>query len=321
VRRVHASLPLSGPAAASGREVLQGARLVLETRGGEVELVAADSYAPNREARAAENAGHAAADPAAVAYLGDFHSSQIAVTAPLLAAAGLLAVAPVATDARLGGGTLVRLTPDDGAVARDAARWMAAADVGCVLVVHDHDEEYGVPVAAMCTAAAEGLGIHVRVRPVWDHEEHILADVGDAHAVLYVGVAGSGAVRLWHLLNDARPEMWLLGTEAVAAPWLAAELPPAAAARTRFFLSRRGPYELYGVEAMALILDAVDAAAGDRAAVARMARAARDRDSVLGRYSIDDRGATTLERCGRLAVVDGLVVWDSAAPAVPGGPA
>jgi branched-chain amino acid transport system substrate-binding protein len=316
VRRVYASLPLTGPAAASGREVLQGARLALESRGDEVELVAADSYAPDREARAEQHARLAAADPAAVAYLGDFHSSQVARTAPLMAAAGLLAVAPVATDVRLEGATLVRLTPDDGALARDAARWMASVGITSVLVVHDHDEEYGVPVGAMCAAAVEGLGMRVRVRPVWDDEEDVAPDLGDAQTVLYVGVAGSGAVRMWHVLHAARPQMWLLGTEAVGASWLAAEIPATAAERTRFFVSRRGAYELYGFEAMALILDAT-AGGGDRAAVARAARAARDRDSVLGRYSVDERGVTTLDRCGRLAVVDGVIVWDSAS-AVPG---
>jgi hypothetical protein len=62
---------------------------------------------------------------------------------------------------------------------------------------------------------------------------------------------------------------------------------------------------------MRLVLDAADAGAGDRAAVARAARATRDRDSVLGRYSLDADGHTTLAY-GRPAVVDGGLVWDLA---------
>ena len=66
----------------------------------------------------------------------------------------------------------------------------------------------------------------------------------------------------------------------------------------------------YGYEAMALVLDAIAAGAGDRAATVRAARATRDRDSVLGRYSVDAEGHTTSTAYGRLAVVDGALVWD-----------
>ena len=61
---------------------------------------------------------------------------------------------------------------------------------------------------------------------------------------------------------------------------------------------------------MALILDAIAAGGGDRAATVRAARAARDRDSVLGRYSLDADGHTTTTAYERLAVLDGRLVWD-----------
>jgi branched-chain amino acid transport system substrate-binding protein len=61
---------------------------------------------------------------------------------------------------------------------------------------------------------------------------------------------------------------------------------------------------------MSLVLDAIADGDGDRAAVTRAARATRDRDSVLGRYSIDADGHTTSTAYGRLAVVDGALVWD-----------
>ncbi len=73
----------------------------------------------------------------------------------------------------------------------------------------------------------------------------------------------------------------------------------------------------YGFEAMALILDAIGAARGDREAVVRAARATRDRDSILGRYSIDPEGRTTSTAYGRLAVAGGELVWDRLDP--PGG--
>ena len=89
-------------------------------------------------------------------------------------------------------------------------------------------------------------------------------DVRDAQAVLYVGVAGSGAVRLWDGLHVLDERLWLLGTDGVADPRPASELSAGAAARTRFFSTRHAPWAFYGYEAMALARDAM-AAGGDRA--------------------------------------------------------
>jgi branched-chain amino acid transport system substrate-binding protein len=310
--RVYASLPLNGPQCAAGRDVLRGAELALErARDGAPELVVLDGSGADRDGTGVANARRAVEDYAALAYLGDFHSSQIECTAPILSAAGMLQVAPVATYTGLAGDTLVRLMPHDGVGARAIADWLVAVGVGDLLVVHDHDHGYGEPVGAMCAAAARDRGIAVRARPVWDQEEAPADDLGSAQAVLYVGVAGSGAVGMWHELHALRPELWLLGSEGVALQRLAAALGPEAAARTRFFVAARAPMAFYGFEAMALILDAIAAGGGDRAAIARAARATRDRDSILGRYSIDAEGHTTSSLYGRLAVIGGELVWDN----------
>src|SRR5919109_3304961 len=159
VSRVYASLPLTGPAARPGREVLRGAELALETaERPPVELVALDSFAEDREERAVANARRAVEDAAALAYLGDFHSSQVLETAPILGEAGVLEVAPAATFIGLEGPTLVRLMPHDGVGARAIADWLARAGVRELLVVHDHDQGYGVPVGAMCAEAARERG-------------------------------------------------------------------------------------------------------------------------------------------------------------------
>jgi branched-chain amino acid transport system substrate-binding protein len=282
---------------------------------GDVHLIAPDSFSEDREALAVANARRAADDPRTLAYVGDFHSSQVIETAPVLGDAGVLQVAPVATFVGLHGSTLVRLMPHDGVGARAIAAWLVDAAVHELLVVHDHDDGYGVPVGVMCAEAARERGLAVRSRPVWDHDESPADDIGDAQAVLYVGVAGSGAVGLWRDLHAIDPGRWLLGTEGVAVPWLARELSPAVAARSRFFVAQRAPFGFYGFEAMALILDAIAAGGSDRAATVRAARSTRDRDSVLGRYSIDERGHTTCTKYGCYAVADGELVWDrSGAP-------
>jgi ABC-type branched-subunit amino acid transport system substrate-binding protein len=304
VSRVYASLPLTGPQGHAGRELLRGADLALE--GSEVELVALDSF----DGFAPANAQTAADDPRAVAYLGDFHSADVLETAPLLRDAGLLAVAPVATYVGLSGPTLVRLSPDDRMGAAAIAAWLVDAGVTELLVVHDHDDGYGVPVGSMCAEAARERGLTVRARPVWDEDGHPAKDLGAAGAVLYVGVAGSGAVDLWHELHAAQPELWLLGSEGVALDWLARALSPGAAERSRFFVAQRAPFGLYGYEAAALIRDAIAGAGADRAAVVTAARATQARDSVLGTYSLDSDGLTTNGAYGRLAVAGGELVWD-----------
>ena len=316
--RIYASLPFTGPARALGRELLRGAELALDrAEDAGLELVALDAFGEDRDAQAVVNAGRAATDPRAVAYLGDFHSSQVMETAPRLGDAEVLQVAPVATFAGLCGSSLVRLMPHDGVGAQAIARWLVHAGVRRLLVVHDHDSGYGVPVGEMCVKAARERGVAVRSRPVWDHGESLEADVRDAEAVVYVGVAGSGASALWHDLHATKPELWLLGTEGVAEPWLAGGLSAGAAGRTRFFVAQRAPFGFYGFEGMALILDAIAAGGNDRAAIVHAARRTRDRDSILGRYSLDEHGHTTCADYGCLGVVDGELVWDRVPTAAP----
>jgi branched-chain amino acid transport system substrate-binding protein len=312
VLRIYASLPLRGPAGPAGRDILRGAELARE-RAGEaaLELVALDCSGDDREARAAANARRAAGDPAAVAYLGDFHSSQVMRTAPVLADAGLLGITPSATYSGLGGPTLVRLMPDDRALARGIAGWAVGAGIRRALVVHDCDDGYGVPVGRMCAEALEAAGVGVTARPVWDGEEATAGDIAGAAAVLYAGVAGMAAARLWHALHRLDEALWLLGTDGLAADHFARALEEGAAGRTRLFTAQRAPWGFYGYEAAALILAAV-AGGRDRRGIVEAARRTRDRDSALGRYSVDENGLTTAPADGRLAVIGGEIVWDRA---------
>jgi branched-chain amino acid transport system substrate-binding protein len=287
---IYVSLPLD---IRLGRDVLRGA-----------ELAAGDAAFTLLEGEAEENARRAAADPAALAYLGDFYSRDVAITSRILGEAGLLQVAPVATWTGLGGPTLVRLSPHDGVGARAIAAWVAEHAVGSLLVIHDHDDGYGVPVGRLCAAAARERGLAVTALPIWDTEEEM--SVGDAEAVLYVGVAGSGAIGLWHALHARNPHLWLLGSEGVAATWLARALEAPAAARTRFFVAQRAPFAFYGYEAMSLIRASLRE---DRPATVAAARATRERDSILGRYSLDADGHTTTTDYGVVTVVGGELAW------------
>ena len=71
-------------------------------------------------------------------------------------------------------------------------------------------------------------------------------------------------------------------------------------------------YALYGYEAMSLVLAAIRASGAhgnDRQVVTAHLLATRDRDSVLGRYSLQPDGETTLARYALDRVIDGRQVF------------
>ncbi len=92
------------------------------------------------------------------------------------------------------------------------------------------------------------------------------------------------------------------GTLATSAALDPSQLPPAgrefASAFEAEYDRPPGRYAAYGYEAMAVILDSIERASDptDRAAVIDAFFATTERDSVLGTYSIDELGETTLER-------------------------
>src|SRR3954471_23170518 len=71
------------------------------------------------------------------------------------------------------------------------------------------------------------------------------------------------------------------------------------------------PYAIYGYEAMNLALDAIKRSkTGEKADVLKALFATKDRQSVLGTYSIDQNGDTTLTDYGVYGVKDGKLVFD-----------
>jgi hypothetical protein len=68
-----------------------------------------------------------------------------------------------------------------------------------------------------------------------------------------------------------------------------------------------GRYAAYGYEAMAVVLDSIDRASdpADRPSVATAFFGTADRDSILGGYSIDEVGNTTLNRMSGYELRDG----------------
>jgi branched-chain amino acid transport system substrate-binding protein len=148
--------------------------------------------------------------------------------------------------------------------------------------------------------------------------------------IAYSGIRASGAVQLYRDLNRAMPRARLFGRSGIAEPsWddqgfegvparvrrrtlviahppQPAAFPPAGRAFFSRYLNRYGrrmldPYAIYGYEAMRLVLDTIDrlgTRGSDRAAVREALFATRDRESVLGRYSFDAGGDTSLALFG-----------------------
>jgi len=308
LRRVYASLPLSGPTASDGRDVLLGVQLALE-RWTSVELVVLDSFGPDRDEVAVAHARRAAGDDSAVAYIGDFHSSQVLETAPILGDAGLLQITPVATYVGLGGPTLVRLMPNDAAGARAIAAWLDEMRVRSLLVVHDHDEGYGMPVGAMCVEAAAARGLAVRSGPVWDDPPE-RADILEIEAVVYAGAGGASIAPLWETLHQLDPTPLARRDRRYRRPPArpgaeprcgGEDAPIRRKSRAVCFLRVRG----HG--ARPRLHRRGRRGSGGRHA--RCTRHARSR-SPLGTYSLDENGLTTMAEYGRLAVIGHELAWD-----------
>ncbi|MEA2271845.1 MAG: branched-chain amino acid transport system substrate-binding protein [Solirubrobacteraceae bacterium] len=222
--------------------------------------------------------------------------------------------------------TYARVAPADHIQAAALARYMRLTGVRSVYLLNDK-EVYGHGMALLLRRAArrEGikvtgfLGIDARARSYSGvarlvHRSH-------SQAAFYGGITDNGAARLFNALHREGSRMKLFGPDGVAESFFTRRLTKGAAKRTyitntalyegaynargrRFVRGFRAkyhhhpePYAIYGYEAMSLVLDAITRAAprsNDRQAVVAALFATRDRASVLGRYSIDANGDTTL---------------------------
>jgi len=80
------------------------------------------------------------------------------------------------------------------------------------------------------------------------------------------------------------------------------------------------PYAIYGYEAMRLALDAIErSGTGEKADIVKALFDTKDRDSVLGTYSIDENGDTTLTDYGVYTVDGGELKFDSTIKAQAAG--
>jgi branched-chain amino acid transport system substrate-binding protein len=248
-----------------------------------------------------------------------------------------------------------RLQPGDPAQAVAQVRLMEELSVRRVFVLDDQDA-FQAPLASIVAGDAEQAGIAVAAHDsiavergsVFKGEiEKIVAS--HAQAVFLAAGGGAGTVALWRELHQADPHLLLLGASGMdtsaftsqlgsagsvtymTTPILPEALYPASGRRViaeyrRLFGGEAGPFVLYGYEAMSVVLDSIRRAGvrgNNRSAVIASFMATRDRASVLGRYSIEADGETTLSTYGVERVAGGQPVFyraiDTAAPLTAGG--
>jgi branched-chain amino acid transport system substrate-binding protein len=299
----------------------------------------------------AENARDATSDSAAIAYIGEFESGATRVSLPITNEARMLQVSPASAAIDLvssvpgsdevpervqpsGERSFGRVIPDDelqgaaGAVWADRLRSRDALALSL--------ERFGNVVAGEFAEEAEQLGIPVvRARTI----VRLMNAVSSRVDLMYIGApAQYGTPLVEDVARDA-PSATLISTDALlldksflrgarpfesrlrltAAAQNPAQLPPPAGPEfVRGYRDEYGrppdPYAAYGYEAMAVVLDSIERAGEpvDRSAVIDAFFDTVDRRSVLGTYSIDEVGNTTLDRIAGYRVRAGRPVFDAA---------
>jgi branched-chain amino acid transport system substrate-binding protein len=240
--------------------------------------------------------------------------------------------------------TYARVAVADHVQAGALAEWMKALHVRRLYVAHD-GYTWGGGIARMMTAAARLNGIHVvatkTVRRWAPHYGALARKVkaSRADAFFYGGLTQSHAARVYSEVYATNPGLKLFGPDGVvealfvrhlarsARPHMhmtAGDIPPRdympkgrqfVRAFARAYGRRPAEYAIYGYETMSLLLNAMQragAACGDRSAVLGQIFATRNRDSVLGVYSIDKDGDTTLNRVSRYVIRNGRLTYDKA---------
>jgi branched-chain amino acid transport system substrate-binding protein len=239
--------------------------------------------------------------------------------------------------------TFARVVPNDSVQATAQVR--VQQSMGCTSVyVLDDGEVDGTDAAVSYEVAARNAGLRLVGSQSFPRDATSYQALATSVAqlrpdcVLISADTESGAVLLTTQLAAAMPDVKIFGTAGLAestyfdptqggiplsvdpqviltAPTLPlAEYPASARAFAAAYERRYGPPEpdsILGYEAMSLLLSAITKATdhGRAPAVRTKVRAAifatHDRRSVIGTYSIDPNGDTTLNRYGVYEIVDG----------------
>ena len=252
--------------------------------------------------------------------------------------------------------TYVRVVPKDTVQAAADAQVLKADGCKKPYILNDK-EVYGAGLATNAVGALKAQGIPSLGNEGWDPKAANYRSVAKsikakgADCIFLSGIVNNNAVQLTKDLASAMPTAKILGPDGVCtdtytdpkqggiptsldnrvactvATLDVAKYPPAG---KKFFADYKkafpgtepDPYAIYGYESMSLALDAIKRAGANgnsRSDVVNELFNTKNRSSVLGTYSIDKNGDTTLTDYGLYKIVNGKVVFDRVIHAAPSG--
>jgi branched-chain amino acid transport system substrate-binding protein len=238
--------------------------------------------------------------------------------------------------------TYGRVVPADHIQA--AAQVTYQKDQGCKKVYILNDKEvYGKGIAVQVENIGKAQGLQIAGNDGIDTKAANFRSLATkikssgADCMFFGGITQNKGVQVFKDVHAANPTMKLFGPDGVAESAFSEKLgssvekqtyitnptldpklyPPAAQDFFTKFKEKFGndpqPYAIYGYEAMKVALLAIQNAGdkgNDKQAVIDAFFKIKDRDSVLGKYSIDENGDTTLSDYGADRVEGGKLVFD-----------
>ena len=239
----------------------------------------------------------------------------------------------------------VRIVPKD--TIQGSALATVMKEDGCKNVAMVNDREvYGAGLARNIEMSAEEQDLKILFNDGIDPKAanyRALASRAkgqNADCFVYSGITANNAVQLYKDFAAALPNAKLYGPDGVAESGFAdpkeggipasvaekvkvtvATLDPASyppegreffeAFEREYNEANPDPYAIYGYEAMRLALDAIERSeTGKKEDVVKALFATDNRSSVLGEYSIDDNGDTTLTDYGVYSIEDGELTFE-----------
>jgi branched-chain amino acid transport system substrate-binding protein len=241
--------------------------------------------------------------------------------------------------------TYTRIVPTD--TIQGAALATVMKEDGCTKVEMTNDKEvYGAGLASNIESAAENIGLEIIANDAIDKNAPNYrslaqkAKAAGADCFIYSGITANNAVQLFKDFSAALPDAKLYGPDGVCEAGFADpkeggipadvaakfkcsvatlspdEYPPEGQEFFQQFEQKYGeanpdPYAIYGYEAMRLALDAIErSGTGEKEDIVKALFETKDRSSVLGTYSIDENGDTTLTDYGIYTVEGGELTFD-----------
>jgi branched-chain amino acid transport system substrate-binding protein len=240
-----------------------------------------------------------------------------------------------------------RIVPND--TVQGAALATVMSDDGCTAVGMVNDEEvYGAGLSENIETSAADLGLEITsnegIDPKAANFRSVASNLADQNidCFIFSGITANGAVQLYKDVAAAVPDAQLYGPDGVAEATFfdPAEggLPTDVGSRLKITVATLdpdsygsegqkffdayaeeygdddpNPYAIFGYEAGLLAVDMLERAEDptDPASVKEAMFATENRESILGEYSIDENGDTSLTTYGVYTIEDGQMVFDS----------